>query len=199
MAGMVLGTPQYMPPEQARGETDKFDARTDIYSLGAILYHILTLEPPISGDDVGQMLQSVADGKVAAQVASTRERRVESTRPLPHIPGGKIPEPLAAITRKAMAMQQEDRHQTVKELQAAVQIFQAGSPGALAPQPARRPEEKTPVPAPKKSDAPVIVLAALLVLLAALCVKFASDSSRAEAALREAQKSAGAAKEKAVR
>ena len=182
VAGMVLGTPQYMPPEQARGETEKFDARTDIYSLGAILYHMLTLEPPISGDDVGQLLQSVADGKVAAQVASHGPKRVQSTRALAHIPGGKIPEALATITRKAMAMRQEDRYPTVKELQAAVLAFQAGgaASSAAVPQPANEP---TPRRRWKKSTALVIALAAIIAVLAALCVKLLIERSRAEAAL----------------
>jgi serine/threonine protein kinase len=183
MAGMVLGTPQYMPPEQARGETDKFDARTDIYSLGAILYHMLTLEPPISGDDVGQMLQSVADGNVAAQVASHGPKRVQSPRALPHIPGGKIPELLAEITRKAMAMLQEHRYQTVKELQAAVQVFQAGSaikPPAPAPNSSK---EEVPAPSGKKSNMLMIALAVIIVVLGGLCIKLLVDRSRTEAAL----------------
>ena len=199
MAGMVIGTPQYMPPEQARGDVEKFDARADIYSLGAILYHMLTLEPPISGDDVGQMLQSVADGKVAPQFASTGERKVESTRALPHIPGGKIPEPLAAITRKAMAMQREDRYPTVKELQAAVLAFQSLSSAPANSRPGQVPQSGTPPVAPKKSSSLIIALSAALLLLAALCVKFAMDRSHAEAALREAQKSAGTVKEEQKR
>jgi len=126
MIGMVVGTPQYMPPEQARGERDKFDARTDIYALGGLLYHMLTLEPPITGDDVGEVLQSVADGKVAPHVAAVEARRMAPTRPLPHIPGGKIPKPLAEVARKAMAPRQEDRYRTVKELQAALRALRAG-------------------------------------------------------------------------
>jgi serine/threonine protein kinase len=175
MAGMVLGTPQYMPPEQARGEIDRFDARTDIYSLGAILYHMLTLEPPIQGEDVQQMLQSVADGKVAPQVAAIRTERVGPTRALPHIDGGKIPEALAAITRKAMAPRQEERYQTVKELQAAVETFQAGMPASRS-----RMEPASLRPA-KKSATLVMVLVAIIVVLAGVCVKLAMDRSAAAA------------------
>lgn len=176
MAGMVLGTLQYMPPEQARGETDHFDARTDIYSLGGLLYHILALEPPIQGEDVQQMLQSVVDGKVAPQVASHGPRRVESSRALSHIPGGKIPEVLAEVTRKAMALRQEDRFQTVKELQSAVQGYQSGST-------ARRPEPASARP-PGKINTLVIALLVIIALLAGACVKLAMDRSAAEAALR---------------
>jgi serine/threonine protein kinase len=180
--GMVLGTPQYMPPEQARGETDKFDARTDIYSLGAILYHMLTLEPPISGDDVGEMLQSVADGKVGARFAVVGRKRTPSTRALPHISGGKIPEPLAAITRKAMAMRQDDRYQTVKDLQAAVQAFQA-APVIAPAQPPPAAKAEVPVLNGKKTRLLLIVLAVIIAVLAGLCVKLLLDRSRMEAAL----------------
>jgi serine/threonine protein kinase len=181
--GMVIGTPQYMPPEQARGENDKFDARTDIYSLGAILYHMLTLEPPVSGDDPAEMLQSVADGKVAAQVASVGRRRPHPVRALTHIPGGKIPEPLAAITRKATAMRQEDRYQTVKDLQAAVQAFQAAPVIAPVAQPSPAPKTEAPVLNGKKTRLLLIVLAVIIAVLAVLCVKLLLDRSRMEAAL----------------
>jgi serine/threonine protein kinase len=173
VAGMVLGTPQYMPPEQARGETEKFDARTDIYSLGAILYHILTLEAPVSGDDVGVMLQSVADGKVAPQVATRASNVVESAKSLRHLPGGKIPEVLARITRKAMAMEREDRYQTVKELQAAVQAFQSIAP---SPSPAlSHPPATGGIPRAKQGTRLLLLLCVVIALLTILCIKLAVD------------------------
>ncbi|MCX6907693.1 MAG: serine/threonine-protein kinase, partial [Verrucomicrobia bacterium] len=64
MAGTIMGTPQYMPPEQAHGWIEQLDARSDIYSLGAILYHILTLQPSVTGDDAMQVLFKVSNGEI---------------------------------------------------------------------------------------------------------------------------------------
>ena len=127
MVGMVFGTPHYMAPEQARGQSDQYDARTDVYALGAILYQILTLEPPIKGDDVGQVLMSVASGNVAqALIDEQGPKDAPTDRTYPHLPGGKIPPGLAAITRKAMALDMNDRYSSVQELQADIESFQGG-------------------------------------------------------------------------
>ena len=123
MVGLIVGTPQYMAPEQATGATDQFDARTDIYALGAILCHMLTLEPPVLGDDVGTILQSVAAGNVAPQLT---HRSADPTRALPHLPDGKIPAVLASIARRAMSLRKEDRYAEVRDMQAAVAGFQIG-------------------------------------------------------------------------
>jgi len=59
--GALLGTPQYMSPEQARSETRKIDRRSDVYSLGAMLYELLTGQPPVQGETLTDILLQVLD------------------------------------------------------------------------------------------------------------------------------------------
>jgi Leucine-rich repeat (LRR) protein len=113
--GSVLGTPSFMPPEQAGGEPSKVDRRSDIYALGAILHMLLYLRPPITGKDVSEILANVRAGRVEPPV-----------RNLPHLPGGRVPESLQAVVCKATALKPEDRYQTVAELQADVTAYQNG-------------------------------------------------------------------------
>jgi serine/threonine-protein kinase len=68
LAGSVMGTPAYMPPEQARGEIDRLDERSDVFSLGAILCEILTGRPPYVGD-TEELMAMAADGRVAEATA----------------------------------------------------------------------------------------------------------------------------------
>jgi tetratricopeptide (TPR) repeat protein len=63
--GSLLGTPAYMPPEQARGQIDQVDRRSDVFSLGAILCVILTGKPPYVGTDSGEVLVHSKKGKIA--------------------------------------------------------------------------------------------------------------------------------------
>src|SRR5258707_1309434 len=60
MMGSVVGTPAFMSPEQASGRLDLLGPASDVYSLGATLYALLTGKPPVENDDVGQLLARVA-------------------------------------------------------------------------------------------------------------------------------------------
>ena len=62
LPGSALGTPAYMSPEQAAGDLDRLGPRSDVYSLGATLYCLLTGRPPFEGDDIGEIFRRVQAG-----------------------------------------------------------------------------------------------------------------------------------------
>ena len=111
--GMVLGTPSYMAPEQAAGFSHTVDLPADIYSLGALLYSMLTLQEPFDGDAI-DILERVAAGQLVSPLKRVNGRR------LPHLPPGGIPVKLDALTVKAMSLWPENRHASTEELLAAI-------------------------------------------------------------------------------
>ncbi|HEV2945737.1 MAG TPA: tetratricopeptide repeat protein [Gemmataceae bacterium] len=100
MTGDLVGTLRYMSPEQALAKRVIVDHRTDIYSLGATLYELLTLRPPYEGNDRQELLRRIA---------------FEEPRPLRRI-NSKIPAELQTIVLKALEKNPADRYATAKEL-----------------------------------------------------------------------------------
>ncbi|MFP6584770.1 MAG: serine/threonine-protein kinase, partial [Candidatus Hydrogenedentota bacterium] len=100
LPGSVIGTPAYMPPEQALGKNRELDERADVYSLGAVLYSILTGERPFSGDSATEILERVG-----------RELPVPIQK---HEP--KAPKELVSICEKAMSFNRNDRFDSVRAL-----------------------------------------------------------------------------------
>ena len=114
--GHVMGTPAYMSPEQAQGLNDQLRSSTDIYSLGAILYKLLTNQHPAAGT-VDEMLTQVIAGKIAP----------------PREMDPSIPAPLEAICLKAMAMEPSDRYRHALDLAADVEAWLADEPVSILP------------------------------------------------------------------
>jgi tetratricopeptide (TPR) repeat protein len=135
MHGLVVGTPPYISPEQARGELDKIDHRSDIFVLGGILYAVLTLRAPVDGGTVNEVIDNILADKITPPI--THSSPAKSTRKLDakpnphaifldHLPGGRVPESLNAIVMKAMTLDPEKRYQSVEEMQTDLTAYQGG-------------------------------------------------------------------------
>jgi serine/threonine protein kinase/tetratricopeptide (TPR) repeat protein len=122
LPGSALGTPSYMSPEQAAGELDRLGPRSDVYSLGATLYCLLTGKPPFLGDDPGLILRQVQQGELPAP------RTLDPT----------IDRALEAVCLKAMALQPEDRYASPRELAEDVERWMADEPVAARREPFSR-------------------------------------------------------------
>ena len=109
--GKALGTPAYMPPEQAKGEIDQIDERSDVYSLGAVLYEILTGQPPFSGENMLDVIHKAAE---------------EQPTPIRELAPDAPPE-LVAICERAMHRDPAKRYQSAKELAEEVGRYQRGA------------------------------------------------------------------------
>ncbi len=103
--GAVLGTAAYMPPEQACGRIDELDERSDIYSVGAILYELLAGRRPYAVE--GQPV--VRSQKVIAEVIAGPPAPILSA-------DSRVPAELVAICEKAMQRRKQDRYQTMTEM-----------------------------------------------------------------------------------
>lgn len=108
--GSAIGTPQYMSPEQARGELDRVGPASDVYSLGATLYHLLAGRAPLAQEtDLGVVLSRVGRGEIEPPSAVARG----------------IPRVLESICLKAMALRPENRHPSAADLAADIEHYLA--------------------------------------------------------------------------
>jgi serine/threonine protein kinase len=101
--GMIIGTPEYMSPEQARGVKD-IDPRTDLYSMGVIVYEALSGRLPFYSENVGDLIIQIVTGSA----------------PTLHELNPRIPVEISDVVDKAMARNREDRFANAADMQAAL-------------------------------------------------------------------------------
>jgi serine/threonine protein kinase len=136
----VVGTAQYLSPEQARGET--VDSRSDVYSTGCLLYELLVGRPPFVGDSP----------------FSVAYQHVREQPDPPSVHNPEIPPALDAIVMKALAKKVEDRYSSAAEMESDIQRYLDGqpvdAPTAVIPPPAAAlpPEDATSIFAPAADD-----------------------------------------------
>lgn len=183
-AGMLIGTPAYMAPEQASGDVDAIDARTDVYAAGLVLYEVLTRRRPFLGTDPGKLL---------------RAHLLEEPPPLAAADRGlRAPDALQALVSRALAKSRRDRFADATEMLVALDAIDAAevqrdgsqaslsaaemesfvsaatlaaSPAAMAVRPPPTPAASAPAPQ-SRSRAPLVigVIAIGLAVLGALGV-----------------------------
>ncbi|MDA0920217.1 MAG: protein kinase [Planctomycetota bacterium] len=119
MMGSVMGTPAYMPPEQAAGKLDELDARTDIYSLGGILYKLLTNHQPIARGKIREVLKNVKEGNIIP----------------PREHDSSIDKPLEAICMKALATNREDRYDSALKIASDIEAWLPDEPVSVYEEP----------------------------------------------------------------
>jgi eukaryotic-like serine/threonine-protein kinase len=117
--GLVIGTPGYMSPEQAEGRNDRIDQRSDVYGLGAILYEILTGEPPFSGTETHEVLRQVL--------------REPPVTPRSQVPG--TPAALQAVCLRALAKDPAARYPTAGAVADEIRHYLADEPVAVFREP----------------------------------------------------------------
>ena len=103
--GMVMGTPAYMSPEQGSGQTSKIDGRSDVYSLGCMMYQMASGRLPFPGSNFGEVLI----GHLQQKPPPLRELKPET------------PAAYEAIVFKCLEKKQEDRFQSMRELEEAIE------------------------------------------------------------------------------
>jgi eukaryotic-like serine/threonine-protein kinase len=112
LTGEAIGTPAYMSPEQASGEQDRLGPPSDVYSLGATLYCLLTGRPPFEGEEIGEVLSKVKRGDFMP----------------PRSLAAVIDPALEAVCLKAMALKPEDRYATCRALADDIEHWMADEP-----------------------------------------------------------------------
>ncbi len=117
IAGEAIGTPNYMPPEQAAGNLDEISSRSDVYGTGAVLYHLLTGRPPFAGESIAVTIHQV----LYAEPVS------------PRLLNRSVPVDLETICLKCLEKEVENRYRSETDLADDLERFLEGLPVSARP------------------------------------------------------------------
>jgi serine/threonine-protein kinase len=182
LPGSALGTPAYMSPEQAEGDLEHLGPRSDVYSLGATLYYLLTGRPPLEGE-IADVIRAVQRGEF----------------PPPRQRDASIDRALEAVCLKAMAHRPSDRYATPKALSEDIERWMADEPVSAWREPfARRARRWAKRNRTAGTGAAVALIAGVIGLSAVLMVQTRAKADIARALDRETAANAELARSKAA-
>lgn len=129
--GAIAGTPAYMSPEQAQGEVERISSRSDVFSLGVVLYEILFGRAPYQGESIEEVLQKVISGSPNSlgldwQSTESGERYLSNLSASALCDGRPMPRELLAICAKAMANEPAERFASAAGLSVALAAWRDG-------------------------------------------------------------------------
>lgn len=122
MAGCVLGTPEYMPPEQAMGLREEIDERSDIYAIGIIMYQMLTTHLPFVAEDPLEVLD-MAVNVIPPSPKELLQKKRQEGKSQTRYSRREIPEALDQIVMKCIKKNKADRYLNAKELKKEILTF----------------------------------------------------------------------------
>jgi WD40 repeat protein/tRNA A-37 threonylcarbamoyl transferase component Bud32 len=174
LSGQVLGSPNFMPPEQAAGKRGQLGPHSDVYALGAILFYMLTARPPFAGESMTETLQLV----------------VNTEPPSPRLLNPAVPRDLETLCLKCLEKEPHRRYGAASELAEELTRFIADRP--ILARPAGRPEKawrwcrRNPVVA-SFAAATLVLLLAVAIGSPIAALRINQQRQRAEAMLSQIQ------------
>jgi serine/threonine protein kinase len=181
-AGAIMGTPGYMPPEQASGEVESVDERADVFALGAILCEILTGHPPYSGRSLAEVHRKAKAGDLSDALDRLAACGAEAE--------------LLELARRCLARRAPDRHRDARDVAQAMTTYLAGVQDRLRTTELARVEAQARTEEERKRRKTQLRMAAAILLALALgTAGVAFQWNRAERHLRTAESRFGLARE----
>ncbi len=175
LAGSVLGTPAYMPPEQARGEVDDLDERSDVFGLGAILCEVLTGDPPYTGKNSDDVFR--------------RAKKAQLGEALTRLDGCGADEEVIGLAKRCLATAPQDRPPNAKAVTKQLSDYLESLEGRARKLEVEAAEARVKALGERRARRLTLALAIMAVVTLVLCgvylVRVATRNTLAETAIKD--------------